>query len=234
MKLLLQLTGFGLFLGIYGYILSHVLPKRYYSLVNLLVSLGSLGFGIWVLGLSLGDVGLSPEHLLTGLLVGVMAGTVVIGAAFGLSYIPMFRQYFTDKPKLKPGHLDMLGELLWRIPFGTALSEEILFRGVVLGMLVANSTAAVIVSAGLFGLWHIAPTLRNFRDSPSLQRLVDSDLRFGGHIVATVLVTAFAGVVFALLRVWTGSLLAPWLVHVALNSGSLAVGYFWLHRQKSV
>jgi membrane protease YdiL (CAAX protease family) len=233
MELVLEVVGFGLFLVVYSFVLSHVLPKRYYSLVNLLVSLGGVVYAVWLGGLSFAALGLASDDLGSGLVTGCLGAGLVIAVVIGLSYKHSLRKLFMDEPEREPGVKAALSTLVWRIPFGTALSEEVLFRGVLLGLLLSRSeAAAVIISSVLFGLWHIAPTIRNFQKSPGLQRLIDSNARFHGHIVVTVLATAAAGAAFALLRIWTGSLLTTWLIHAAINGASVAVGYWWLRQTR--
>lgn len=77
-----------------------------------------------------------------------------------------------------------------------------------------GARAATVGSSVLFGLWHVLPAL-------------GSDAGPGGagaRTAGTVLVTGLAGLGFCWLRVRSGSLLAPALLHWALNGlGLLAV-----------
>jgi len=110
-------------------------------------------------------------------------------------------------------------EVLWRvlvvIPVATVVLEELAFRGVLLGLLrrLTADPAAVGVSAVLFGLWHIPGVF-------------DDGI---GAIAGTVAATTVAGVVFAVLRLRSRSLLAPALAHVATNSVAFALAW-WLAR----
>ena len=101
---------------------------------------------------------------------------------------------------------------LVRIPFGTVVLEEVAFRAVLPALL---SPAA---AAGLFGLWHIAPTARTL-DVNGVRR----------HRVvllsAAVAATAVVGLVLWELRVVAGGLAAPALVHTAANSGATVAAY---------
>jgi membrane protease YdiL (CAAX protease family) len=107
-----------------------------------------------------------------------------------------------------------------RIVLVTALGEEILFRGVIYGLVVTVSTrAAVVVSSVTFGAWHVVDALEAAgTDAPMLGSLA--------LVAGVVLVTSLAGaLVFAPLRRRTGAVYAPALVHAALNlSGTLLVG----------
>jgi uncharacterized protein len=47
-------------------------------------------------------------------------------------------------------------------------------------------------------------------------------------VTGAVVVTAIAGVIFCMLRLWTGSLLAPIVTHIATNSFGTLAAYFVL------
>ncbi|WP_448639237.1 CPBP family intramembrane glutamic endopeptidase [Geodermatophilus sp. URMC 63] len=111
--------------------------------------------------------------------------------------------------------------MLVRIPFGTVLWEETAFRGVLLAALARSVSPPVAVagSAALFGFWHVHPTR---------SALVANDLA-GGPVARGLAVglgcaaTAAAGGLFTWLRLCSGSLLAPVLLHLAANAaGTLA------------
>lgn len=102
-----------------------------------------------------------------------------------------------------------------RIPFGTALVEEVAFRGVLFAMWASRGgfTAAVISSVA-FGGWHIVPGL-------NLVRANRPDATFAARwtsVLAGVVLTAGAGFVLSWLRVETGSLAAPVAMHATVNS----------------
>ncbi len=99
--------------------------------------------------------------------------------------------------------------------------EEVAFRGVLLAVLtrVLSLRAAVAVSAVVFGVWHVRPTL----SALAANGLVDGTVLTGLAVLLGCAATAAAGVVLAWLRLRTGSLLAPALLHLATNSlGALA------------
>jgi membrane protease YdiL (CAAX protease family) len=106
-------------------------------------------------------------------------------------------------------------QVLIRIPLGTVLWEETAFRGVLLAALlrVLPPRAAIGVSAAVFGIWHIRPTL----SAAAANELASGLLGRTAAVLAGCLVTAGAGVLFAGLRMRSGSLLAPVLVHAAAN-----------------
>ena len=106
---------------------------------------------------------------------------------------------------------------LVRIPLGTVVLEEVAFRAVLPALL------SPVAAAGLFGLWHIAPTTRTL-DVNGVRR--HRALAVAGAVAATVVV----GLVLWELRVATGGLAAPALVHVAANSGATVAASVVLRR----
>ncbi len=107
-------------------------------------------------------------------------------------------------------------QALVRIPLGTVLCEESAFRGVLQAAAgrVLPLPAATAVSCAVFGVWHIRPTLGG---------LAANDLAGGvaataTAVLLTVLWTAAAALLFTWLRLRSGSLLAPALLHLAANS----------------
>src|SRR5262249_32032430 len=110
-------------------------------------------------------------------------------------------------------------QALIRIPVGTALWEEIAFRGVLQAALrrVMPKTTAIAVTSCLFGLWHIRPTLQGLRANG----LAGTRGRAVAGVTAGVAGTIAGGVLFSWLRERSGSLAAPILLHAATNSGGL-------------
>ena len=111
-----------------------------------------------------------------------------------------------------------------RIPLGTAFVEEVVFRGVLLGAFLGEGTVvALIVTSATFGLWHIAPTAL----------LVDANRLRGVVVPAGVVATGVAGAFLGWLRVETGSIAAPFVLHALVNAlgGGAAMIAHSLHRR---
>ena len=173
-------------------------------------------------GASWGVLGLDGDAVRSGARWGGLAVLVVVVAvAVGTllaDHLPGVGTLLADERADLSGTL-LAWHALWRIPVGTALFEEVVFRGALLGLLlqVTSPTRAVVVSSVVFGLWHVAPTIVTLRINDTAV-LSASGL---GAIVGAVAVTTVAGVLFCLLRLGSGSLLAPVLAHWATNGVGL-------------
>jgi uncharacterized protein len=109
------------------------------------------------------------------------------------------------------------------IPLGTVLVEEVAFRSALpalLGRVGAGTRTAIVASAGLFGLWHVAPSLTVALDDPT------ASLPVWLVVVGTVVFTTAAGIGLGWLRHRSGSLLPPIVVHLATNSLGVALLWF--------
>jgi uncharacterized protein len=74
-----------------------------------------------------------------------------------------------------------------------------------------GTRSAVLVNSGLFGLWHIVPTV----GAASTNGI--GGLAQAGTVAGAVVVTTAGGVVFCWLRLRSGHLAAPVLLHLAFN-----------------
>lgn len=106
-----------------------------------------------------------------------------------------------------------------RIPVGTVLWEEVAFRGVLHAALrrVLPSRAAVAVTSGVFGLWHIRPTLQALRANG----LAGDRTQAAAGVCAGVISAAAGGALLSWLRDRSGGLAAPMALHLAANCGGL-------------
>lgn len=170
-------------------------------------------------GLGATDLGLGSWR--RGAVVGAIAvAVVVVALAIAAAVAPSIGQ-LSELFEDERAAID-LAELLVRaiviIPVGTVLVEEMIFRGVVLGLLLemTNRRRAVIVSAVVFGLWHLVSVGLATSGSAAV---------VAGAVIATFVVTTLAGLVFAGLRLVSGSLLAPVMAHTATNSGALVTAW---------
>lgn len=172
-------------------------------------------------------LGLSRAGVAPGLRWGALgAGVVALGLAGALAWPPA-AGLLADERVAGLSLAGLAFQVGVRIPLGTVLFEEVAFRGVLLGAWARDHSvpAAVVGSSAIFGVWHIGPTL---------VLLAENDVALGpwGTVAAVgggVAATAVAGVVFAALRLRTGGIVAPGLVHLATNAlGTLAA--YWAQR----
>lgn len=164
-------------------------------------------------GLTGADLGLGTGRLRRGLAFGGLAA-----AAVGLVYaaavaMPATRAAFVDARGAAP-LAAVLFVALVRIPFGTVLLEELAFRGVLPALVGGGWWRATLVSSGLFGLWHVLPSMGAATSDAGLGGVLGT----WGTVVGTVLFTAAAGVVFRAWQRWSGHLVTPMLLHAATNS----------------
>ena len=170
-------------------------------------------------GLSWADLGLARRRLAAGARWGG-ACAAVVAAGYGTALaVPALRPLLGDARVAGLDGGELAGQVLVRIPLGTVLWEEVAFRGVLLATLgrLLSRRGATGVSAALFGLWHVRPTL----GALAANDLAGGPLARTGAVVLACLGTAAAGVLFAELRLRSGSLLAPALLHLATNCRGL-------------
>jgi uncharacterized protein len=170
-------------------------------------------------GLTRGDLGVLAARVPAGVRWGLAAAGVVamvLLAAVALADVfPPIAALLGDARAEAAGD-GLVYATLVRIPFGTALFEEVAFRGVLLGWLlrVTSTSRAVAIASAVFGLWHIPPTAVTL----AINEVAVASPEGLAAIAGAVLVTTVAGVVFSWLRLRSGSLLAPVLAHWATNS----------------
>jgi uncharacterized protein len=173
-------------------------------------------------GLTAADIGLgrerwSPGRLGAGAAAAVAAGWLVVAA------LPATRPVLDDKRITSIDGRAVAYQAVVRIPVGTVLWEETAFRGVLQAALcrVMPQTAAIAVTSGVFGLWHVRPTLQALRANG----LANSRGQAAARVTAGVAATTAGGVLLSWLRARSGSLAAPVLLHLATNSGGLAAAW---------
>lgn len=190
------------------------LPWAWYVPANLAVA-GLLIVLARRAGLDWPALGLARADLGRGLVVGLLA-MVAVGAVIALGLIvPPIEEVLRDETVRDASTAERWFVPLVRIPLGTAVFEEVLFRSVLLGALLATMRTwkAVAVSSVLFGLWHVVPAWET-TDAGVLATV--------GAVIGTVVVTTIGGVLFAVLRTWSRSVVAPILAHTATNSFAYA------------
>lgn len=175
-------------------------------------------------GYTVSDLALSPGSVASGVRWGMISAGVIIAGVILVAVVPITRRFFSDDRFANISGGEVLYETAFRIPVVTALTEEILFRSVLLGILLtlAATQRAVLIQALLFGLWHVVTTLGDLSGND----VTGSLTTWGrvGAVVATVVATGAAGVFFGWLRVRSGSVVAPWIAHVSFNAATFLAG----------
>jgi uncharacterized protein len=168
-------------------------------------------------GLAAADLGLARPALGTGLRWGGAAAALVAAGYAPAWLIPGVRQALPEGD----GDLGRVAlTVLVVIPLGTVLPEELAFRGLLLPLLDRGRdlAAATWLSSGLFGLWHVLPSLGGGAANAAIAGAVGGDTAGTvARVVVTVCVTSLAGVALCWLRLRSGSLVAPLLAHWTVN-----------------
>jgi len=214
---------------------NRVAPQSHYLLWAfagsvVLIAIGLLDGNSWT------DMGLGFTFLLPGLIwaaisIGAVTAVYVIGSLFRKT-----RRAFHDEriKELSAGRL--IFQALVEVPFGTVLFEEIAFRAVLFSMLARRFgvITAIVVSALLFGIWHVLPSVGTHESNPALGSVVGEGRR--GNvlaILASVLTTTAAGVLFTLMRIVSGSVVAPMGLHWATNGLGYAFSWVLIRARRS-
>jgi CAAX protease family protein len=180
-------------------------------------------------GLRPADLGLGrgrwlPSRLGCGLAAGAGVGWLLIAV------VPATRPLLGDQRAAGLSGRDVAYQTLIRIPVGTALWEETAFRGVLQAAWrrVLPDAAAIAVTSGVFGAWHIRPTLQALQANG----LAGDRRRAAAGTLAGCAATAAGGALLCWLRARSGRLADTVLLHAAINSGGLIAAHaVAAHRQ---
>lgn len=188
-----------------------------YVPANLLATAGLALVASGGLGLSRADVGLD----------GLSAADAALGAAIGAALVvPLLALARTERGARLIADRRVAGlrgrelayQTIVRVPLGTAVLEELAFRGVLFAAWRGEGDlVAYVVSSAVFGLWHVAPAATMVRLNAPRAGLVRP-------IAGTVVLTALAGAALSWLRLETGSLAAPFALHATVNSLATLAG----------
>jgi membrane protease YdiL (CAAX protease family) len=207
----------------YSYVIVRLVPSAVYVPVNLAAA-GLAVALVHARGAGWDDLGLARATLGRGLRLGLLtvlpiAAVVATGVALTVSRTFFVEARFTDLDTAQK-----LYELLVRIPLGTALAEELIFRGALLGLYLRRHTflKATLLSSLVFGLWHVVGAMAAVQSNAAGEVLASPAAQAVG-VLATVVATGAAGMVFCWLRRRSGSVVTPAITHAALN-GLAVVG----------
>lgn len=140
----------------------------------------------------------------SGIRVGVAGAAAVTVGVWATTQIPAVRAGMLERDLPVPAWKWLTVD----IPLGTVWSEEMLYRGA-LGAVAAGALGpgpGRLLQAAAFGLSHVVDARRT-----------------GEPVIGTVLATGMAGWLFGWLTARSGSVVAPMLVHLAVNeAGAVA------------
>jgi len=188
-----------------------------------LIAIGLLDGSSWT------DMGLGRNYLLSGTLWGGLCIGIIALVYFIGSLIRRTRSAFHDERMSGMSASSVLFQALVEVPLGTVLLEEIAFRSVLFAMLARRFglTWAIVLSCIAFGLWHILPSIGTHEQNAALGSVVGEGRR--GNVLAvviSVISTGASAVVFILLRLVSGSVLAPMGLHWGTNG--LGYAFSWV------
>jgi uncharacterized protein len=191
--------------------------QRWYPLANLGATGTALGAAA-ASGLTADDLGLGRERLGAGLRWAAVPSGALAAGWIIVAAVPATRPALADQRITRLTWPEVAYQVTVRIPVGTVLWEEVAFRGVLQAFLrrVLPAPAALAVTAAVFGIWHVRPTVEALR----INQLTASRRAAAGSVAATVAGTAAAGLLLSWLRERSGSLAAPVLLHLSANCGA--------------
>jgi uncharacterized protein len=190
--------------------------QRWYPATNLAAA-GLLLAAAAASGLTAADLGLTRDRVPAGLRCAAGPAAALAAAWLGLAATPATRPVLADRRITGLTWPQVAYQVTVRIPAGTVLWEETAFRGVLQAALrrVLPGPAAIAMTSGVFGIWHIRPTIAALRINE-----VETGSRAGWAGVAAVAGTAAVGGLLSGFRHRSGSLAAPVLLHLTANCGA--------------
>jgi membrane protease YdiL (CAAX protease family) len=179
---------------------------------NLAVMCALVAFAL-ALGTTRRELGLAPGTWMRDAMWGAALGLAL--ALIPVAFI-LIAPFVTGDP-LHVEDIDTLAgreialRVAFRVPVGTALPEEVISRGVLfaLWLRASGESAAVLATSLVFALWHIVISFGSVSGAGVVER---PELVAAGYLLA--LAGLFiGGVMFAWLRIRTGNVVAPVVVH---------------------
>jgi len=164
-------------------------------------------------GFTTADLGLAVARVKASALWGVALGLVL---ALPLVAFIALAPFLTGEP-VRAGEIDDLSgsemaiRLAFRVPVGTALFEEVAFRGILYATwLRATDLRRTVLGTGVvFALWHTVITFRSVTEAQVVESAPLVALGYLGSLLGLFV----GGAAFALLRWRTGGVAGPFFFH---------------------
>jgi uncharacterized protein len=200
-------------------------PSPADAVLNLVTAAGLTAFARHA-GCSHDDLGIRAANAAAGLRLGLAAAAVAAGGLVLGASLPATRPFLHDRRVTAVGRREAIYHLAVRIPLATAVAEELLFRGALLGLVQRRRSpaAAVAWTSLLFGASHVLPTLKHYDGNPASGLVADPRQGRRIAVLGTMLSTTGAGCLFAWLRLRSRSLLAPILATQPSNASAYLAG----------
>jgi membrane protease YdiL (CAAX protease family) len=168
-----------------------------YVPANLLASVVLVVVGDAVMGLSRAELGLSRLSV-EELALGVAIGAAIASPLFLLGRTKRGARAIADRrvSGLRGGAL--VYQTVVRVPLGTALLEELAFRGVLFAAWRGEGeVVGYLVSAAVFGVWHVTPSATMVRlNAPRGAASAgppEQSASLAAPVAGTIVLTALAG-----------------------------------------
>lgn len=210
---------FEVFLLVYNNVVN-LLPSELHARIYVWLNFGILLL-VWFwakkrLKLQVRDIGFTTRMLGRSILCGLGLTALIIIPALALRQLLPSLGISETFVRLEGfSRAELWWRVLVRIPIGTGLFEEVLFRGIFYGYLVRHysPSRALFQSSLFFAFWHIMPALKvilvDFRITAPLPLLGLWLIGLAGAFMA--------GMVFAWLRMRTESIVACLIAHILIN-----------------
>jgi membrane protease YdiL (CAAX protease family) len=206
-------------LTVYNIARSSVIPGDGHFAANVTIAVVVLLAGL-AAGMTTAELGIERTHLGAGLRLGGIVFAALLAILVVAALVPFTSGYFEDE-RVDVSFWNMVGRVLIVIPLGTVFVEEIIFRGVLHGLLRRRFeiVRAALIGATLFGLWHLFPVWNGYSG------VEPTDLDRWGSVAGTFVATFVAGLGFIWLRHRSQHLAAPILAHIGTNSIPFALAW---------
>jgi uncharacterized protein len=191
--------------------------QRWYPVTNLGAA-GVLLAAAAASGLTAAELGLTRERVPAGLRCAAGPAAALAAGWLTLAATPATRPVLADRRITGLTWPQVAYQVTVRIPVGTVLWEETAFRGVLQAALgrVLPTPAAIAVTSGVFGIWHIQPTIAAL----GINGVAPGSRAGWAGVTAAVAGTAAIGGLLSWFRQRSGSLSAPVLLHLTANCGA--------------
>lgn len=191
----------------------HDTRGRFLLWSNLALMVALLAWAVRWARFTLLEIGLDPRRVAGSALFGVVISVLAaVPPVLFIALAPLFSGGPVEAEEITSrSGAGMAYFLLVRQPVGTALFEEVAFRGVLYGVWqrVGGDRAAILATAGAFSLWHLVISSRTVAESG----VVSAPPAVAAGVIVSLAGLFVGGLIFAYLRWHTRSIAAPVIAH---------------------